>query len=240
METKIIERIQKLLALQKDAEAQGSLEEAANAASKAQTLLLKHNLDLAKVNGHSKVDVILTEISCKGTGWNKRQGKWMQGLYKSICDHNFCALVLSSGWDKEEVRLNVMGEPHNLEVVEYMGYTLSQILLRMEKKAWVSYKGLDKKGTFRRGYLLGATLAINQKLEDMRSVALKESDQVAALVLVQSKKVEDFKNNKYQDLKKSRKGGTNSTAVGQGYADGKKVAINKGVGQGKERAQIDG
>lgn len=236
---KIIEKIQKLLALQEDAENQGSLEEAANAAAKVQTLLLKHNLDMAKVNGHEKVAVILKAVSSKGTGWNKRQGKWMQGLYQGICEHNFCNLVLSHGWDKEEIKMQLMGEPHNLEVVEYMGYSLSQTLLRMQSRAWLKYYGPDKKGTFRRGYLQGAALGIISKLREIREAALEDNDQVAGLVLVQSEKVSKFKDNKFPNLKAGRASNTSSTAIAQGFREGKKVELNKGVVQ-KERVQIDG
>ena len=48
----IIEKVQKLLRLQKGAEDIGSLEEAANAAEKVQTLLLKHNLEMADISAH--------------------------------------------------------------------------------------------------------------------------------------------------------------------------------------------
>jgi len=236
----IIEKIQKLLALQEDAKKQGSLDEAETAAAMAQKLLLKYNLDMAKVNGHEQQEVILKQISAKNTGWNKRQGQWMASLYNGLCKYNFCHLVLSSGWDKEEIKLNIMGEPHNMEVVEYMGYTLSQILLRMEKQAWAKYSGPDKKGTFRRGYLQGATLGIISKLREQREREMQANEQVSALVLVQSEKVEKFKEQEFPNLTKGKASYTSSTAVGQGFADGRKVELNQGVGQAAAKAQIHG
>jgi len=237
----ILERIQKLIALQEDAERQGSLAEAANAAAKVQDLLLKHNLDMAEVNGHKKVDVILKKLSCKEMGWNKRQGRWVPSLFNGICEFNFCNLVMAPGWDNEEIKLNLMGEPENVEVVEYMGYTLVQQLLKLEGAAWRSYRGPDKRGTFRRGYFQGAVLGVTSKLREQRNKAMEDNTGVSALVHVQSEKVEKFQEQEFPHLKKTRGTRTKAgeAAKQMGFQDGRNAQVNKGVGQ-HQNTQIHG
>jgi len=242
MEEKILEKIQKLIALQEDAKDKGSLEESANAAAKVQALLLKHNLDMEQVNGHSKEEVILKTISGKGIGWNKRQGKWVHSLYNGICTHNFGKLVLGTGWDKEEVKLHIMAEKSNLEVIEYLGYTLTQKILNLQSIAWRKYSGSDLKGTFRRGYLQGATLGILSKLREQREAAIEANDQVAGLVLVKSKKVEEFTEEQFPNLRKDKGSSTKASdaAIGMGFRDGRAQDINAGVGQGTAKGELNG
>ena len=79
----IIEKVQKLLSLQKGAEVIGSLKEAANAAEKVQTLLLKYNLEMADISAYDpdreqKIGrAIYRDVYAK-----KNEGKWIYRLYK--------------------------------------------------------------------------------------------------------------------------------------------------------------
>ncbi len=153
-------------------------------------------------------------------------------LYQGIANYNFCQLVLSN--TGRDIKLYLMGEPQNLEVVEYLGNQLSTRLLSMEKRTWNAYQGIDKRGTFRRGYLMGAVLGIISRLREQREAASRASASVTSLVLVQSEKVSAFSEQEFPNTKKKNKSKTKSSVVAMGYRDGKAMDIHKGVGSRKD------
>jgi hypothetical protein len=233
---KIKEKIQKLMALQVDAEKQGSLEEAANAACKVQDLLLKHNLAMAEVEGHKVQTMNRVTSSASDIGWNKRQGQWLMGLYNGLAKYNFCRVILTQY--PRDVKIHVMGELQNVEVVNYLGAQLAQRVLNLEKQGWNLYQGSDKRGTFRRGYLMGTVMGIISQLREQREAASRASASVASLVLVQSEAVQEYVEQEFPDTKTQKRSKTKSNAVGLGYVAGQALDVHKGIGSNTSQKEI--
>ncbi len=192
---------------------------------------------MAEVEGHKVQEVFKETFSSSDIGWNKRQGQWMMVLFNGIAKYNFCQIVLTN--TGRDIKIHVMGEPQNIEVVVYLGAQLSTRLLNMEKRAWNPYQGQDKKGTFRRGYLMGASMGIISKLREQREAASRASASVTALVLVQSEKVALFVEQEFPSLGKSRASKTKSSAIYQGYRDGKAMDIYKGMNSPESHKNLE-
>lgn len=227
MEKQIMEKIRKLLALSEDAKKQGSLAEAANAAAKVQDLLMKHNLSMAEINRDKPSSVDETMINILKKAWNHRHGKWVFHLYKVIAKANLCDIYVHLTKGRE--RIFIVGEEKNREIVEYMADQIIARLYAMQQYAWRVYKGPEKQGTFRRGYFLGATVAITAKLKESFDKGVRDTPQAQSLVHLKDQAIQDFLAKKY--LKKNR---TAIRITGQdgfktGQRDGKDMSISKGL-----------
>jgi len=226
MEKQIIEKIRKLLALSEDAKNQGSLEEAANAAAKVQDILMKYNLSMAEVNKEKESLVSETAINVLRKGWNHRHGKWIFHLYKAIATVNLCDIYVQITKGHEKVF--IIGEENNREIVEYMADQLISRLYQMQRYAWKKYRGPEKQGAFRRGYFMGAVVAIGNKLKESFEKAAEASPETQSLVQVKDQAIRDYLRNK--NLKKARPSKvTGRDGFRNGHRDGKNLSIHKGV-----------
>jgi len=234
----IIEKVQKLLSLQKGAEVIGSLKEAANAAEKVQTLLLKYNLEMADISAYDpdreqKIGrAIYRDVYAK-----KNEGKWIYRLYDVLAKHNLCDVIFSRFRDtnnKFNMYVNLIGTKDNVIVVKFLADQLDNRLRRLEIKAWDSegkYYG-EKRNAFRRAYLMGACHGIDIQLKEAKVRAMGESKQINALVLANDIKLYDAVTHFFPNLKNGRARTILSAQVGEslGYRDGRSMAINKGIG----------
>ena len=111
------------------------------------------------------------------------------------------------------------------------------IFLRSNKEAWSFYQsinGPEKRGTFNRGYFIGAVNAIYDRLEEMQK---QQAANVTALVLtnevaIREKKEELFSGN-LRDGKAKKSSSNHGASLG--YRDGKNVNINGGLNESKKQ-----
>ena len=124
MDTKIVDKIKKLLALSKSP----NENEAILAYQMAQELLTKHNISLDDI----QVDINILEE----TIWlGEEMEEWKFILYSVVAECNYCRLVVTSFNDKN-FRYNLIGREHNIIVVkEIRGYLLDTIKRICEEKA---------------------------------------------------------------------------------------------------------
>ena len=96
MDQKILNKLQKLLALQDSAKAIGSAAEAETVAAKINELLLLHNLSLSELResqkpeereSMGKADIEVDKLT------NKKEGDWVYQLYCVIARHNLCEAI---------------------------------------------------------------------------------------------------------------------------------------------------
>ncbi len=222
---KHIEKILKLMALQKDAQALGSLSEAANAAAKVQALLLKHNLSLEEIEVSKKADIIEKNLKTSSVGWNKRKGSAIIDLYSFVARANFCKALY--GRNSEDIGIRLIGEPHNIACVEFFVIQILESISILHKKAWKNYDGHLKKNKFFRSFYTGACDAICVKIEKERRKAEEQVD-IQALVLVKDAKLTEYlKNVKSKSV--NRRNQEHNDGYVRGYKDGEGIYIKKGI-----------
>ena len=115
---KVLDKIKKLLALQKSAEDIGSLEEAQNAAAQVSKLVLKYNIDMADVQEgpeEDRIGVVRMAIH-EILPFNKTHGRWLHSLYHVVAKFNFCR-SLSYHTIPKHCIIEIWGEEHNVAIV---------------------------------------------------------------------------------------------------------------------------
>ena len=244
----IVEKIKKLVELQKGAEAIGSLKEAANAAEKIQKILIRHNLDMERVNhldnGRKKpADIqkgVYRDVYAK-----KNEGQWIYSLYSCLSSHNFCMVVSSSFYDpstrKRNKYVNIVGTPENIQVVKFLADTLEERLRVLEKRAWSEAPSFEKRNSFRRSYFHGAVVGINAQLVEAKERAMRDSAEVTALVVSHKDRINRALPELFGNLKSGRASASlrkYSSGAEKGYEDGKSISINKGI-SGNERKYLN-
>jgi hypothetical protein len=254
----IKEKILKLIELRDGAEKIGSLYEAANAAEKVQRILLKHNLDLAEIEGkkyEQKLGITEDALDLKDLGWDKTQGTWMLVLYRALCQYNFCTFITRSSGKLKIYGFYLIGTKENIEIVKYFGEQLLNRFKVMMGVAWKEYEGNDKKGKFKRGYLMGVCLGIAAKLREQFELQRYETrtgpnlepkmeghiiNKIDALIVITQNKVMEYVKKKIPNLGEGRNyvKPNGSDAVEIGYIDGRNTEINKGIQQYKMKDKL--
>lgn len=233
---KIFDKIKKLLAYQEDAERRDAIHEAANAAQRIQDLLLKHNLDLATVKGkveRDSSDIKEDSISLNDLGWDKRHGSWMESLFSVIAEYNLCRAILSTGLyfgGKTIINMYLIGTKENIEIITYIVEQLIEKARNAEKAEWSRYHGSDKRGRFRRGFLMGFVIGIKVQLKKQKETIISQNNNMMALIKVNDTAISQYVSNRFKSLKsgKARKS-NHSDGVLLGYQNGLNTTMNKGI-----------
>lgn len=179
MDTKIIERIQKLLALSESS----NEHEAKIAMLKAQELLIKHKLSLKEIEDHKDINVIENRTNVTFT-----KAKWKGQLADVIAENFGCYCFFRTHKTHEIV---FIGRDEDVTVciivLEYAIDCINSVVkkLRYEySKDGYSTKGLEN------DYALGFIEGLNKAFEKQ-----KETNQEWGLILVKDQAVIDKYNN---------------------------------------------
>ena len=207
---KVIERIRKLLALSTSS----NEFEAAEAAAKAQELLLKYNLSMATV------DVPETDAVDR-VNWLCPDQTWQQVLVNGIATTNLCQVVRYDSKSK----LAIFGSMSNVEVVEYLYSYLAAAIDRLCQDKCKG-QGVAYKNAWRQGAIHTVCQKLREGIEQFKAA----SPQSMALILVKDKAVIDRCNIDFPYLTKVGKATVSNTAgYYQGRADGQGIAIRQGL-----------
>lgn len=223
----VIKKIQKLLSLADGAAKVGSMAEAENAAAKAQQILIEYNLSLEEVNSFKDQKKVITdEYIDPSKLYMGKEGKWIFKLYQVIAQNNLCTII---SYNKGEA-LALIGTESNREIVKYfVSYLIPQIR-KLARSAFKDYDGIEKKGTFIRGYLLGCVAGIHAKLNSQLSQMKNENPNIQALVKVSGQELEEYKDKKWPNLRKVTIGRSSSeSGFSQGFEKGKNMDLHKGI-----------
>lgn len=239
MKEKLVEKIQKLLAKQESANEVGNLEEANAFALKVSELLLKHNLSMFDIKDTKRKNDVTHSIH-KDITAKKNEGSFIFGLYHTICQFNFCKIIILSRSDGEYAML--IGTPSDVEVVRFIGDQLNSKFRFAAKKAFATNKVYGiKKGKFIRDFLKGAVSGLYFKYYEMRKNAVGDNPNINALVLSRDGQIEQVKKEIFQDKElvtnKQRKVDDN-IASNLGFKTGKEVDINKGLENSEEMEEL--
>jgi len=232
---RIFSKIQKLMNMADG----GTQHEAEIAARMAQKLLLKFNLtmeevDATVINGEMTVGDELFEM---GKIWKKSEGNWIVNLYGAVASNNLCRIITKPkyGWSGHNHTvigkdIYVIGKMINVELVDFMCKQLIPRVRTGELNAWKAYEGWEKRGKYKRGYLIGCVGGISTQLYEQMKESKVENKNLNALIVVNDKLVDDYIGNKWPSLGKGRGSSTSSNdGYSKGRKDGRSMSIHKGV-----------
>lgn len=230
----VLDKIEKLLAMAGG----GTLHEAETAAKMASKLLLKFNLSMDDIDTRidDKERAVTDELFEMGKIWKKAEGNWIQNLYSAVARTNLCKIILKPryggrNWKVIGKDIWVIGKRANVDMVHFICQQLVPRIRKLESRSWSEYQGWDKRGKFRRGFLIGATVGVSQQLEAQLRQMRKEEPKLDALVIYNDKAVQEYVNKKWPKLGKGRSGSTSSNdGYSQGKTAGNNMSIHKGVG----------
>ena len=230
---KVVDVIQKLLRLR---DGTNSPAEAESAAAKAQELLFKYNLDMAEVDATDTQEERLIGQEFFETGERKNESTWIRILYNTVARYNFCKTVYFSRERIDNpygVKIAVIGRKGNVEVVHYTVEWLIPNIRRMADESFKVYTGSEKRGRFKRGFLVGCVEGVGNKLYDEWQHQQQASDKSTALVVRNDAELNLFMQNQYANLSAGRRSSLSSwEGRTAGQAAGQSMEIHRGVTKG--------
>ncbi|WP_312907952.1 DUF2786 domain-containing protein [Tissierella praeacuta] len=225
MDTKIIEKIQKLLALSESSnehEAQASM-------LKAQQLLVKHKLTIREVK---EFKVYSSPIKEQKTKVTFTKGKWKANLAKIIA-HNFgCYHFFKT---RRTHTITFFGREEDIIVCNIVLEYAIDCINSVVKKLRYQYlrEGYSTKG-LENDYAMGFIVGLEKKFEEQ-----KKDNQEWGLVLAKDSQVIEA----YEDIKKGFTGSINTNTSFKGYTeifekgfeDGNQFSISDKITEGDEK-----
>ncbi len=227
MDTKLIEKIKKLLALSESS----NKHEAELSMLKAQELLAKHKLSLKEVREFNIADNAIKENITK---ISFTKAKWKANLARLIADNFGCELYFKT---KYSHTITYLGREEDITVcnivLEYAIDCIDSAVKRI-KYEYVKY-GYSTRG-LENDYAIGFINGLHEKFE-----AQKKANQEWGLVLVKDQEVIDA----YKQIKfRKRKVNTStqfqghSKAYEKGHEDGEKFSISDKITEGETIEKI--
>ncbi len=239
---KILDMIQKLLSLQKGTKYP---HEAEAAAAKVQELLLKYNLEMDDVNTFTPEEESIVKEDIFETGEKKSESTWILNLYQVVARYNFCRVLSFSRMRARDnphgTVATIIGREGNREAVQYMVEWLIPNIRNLATEAFNEYEGSEKKGKFRRGFLMGCTEGIGTKLHNEWLRAQQADSKTTAVVARNDKEMGAFMKKVYPVLTSTRKKSLSSwDGRDEGTKAGQSMEIRRGVGTSKTSGHLKG
>lgn len=225
----IQEKLKKLIRHRDSAEKVGNLQEAEAFAQKIQELALKYGVEVSKldVEDQNKINAPYDERVDLTKYMRRHESDWILKLFGATAKGNMVQIVTN----KSRTLAHLFGYKHNVEIAIYMAEQLISKLRLLARDDFRAYNGPTKRNTYIRGWLQGAAEAIQVRLSESIQKAQRNDPGVAGLVRKSEADITNYKATIYPRLSSigNRKlSGMDGRA--QGYATGKRVGINKGVG----------
>ena len=226
----VLARIKKLLSL-----ADSSNEnEAAAAASKAQELMFKYNLEISAVENldlrpDEKVDQHNFDI---GLGEGKKNvANWKSWLFVAVAQTSMCQPYIAHGYRTTYAR--VIGRKAVVEVAQYTYSWLIHELERLSNAYMANQIWFDQYDSrrMRRSWLEGASLGVSRKLRADFDARKVETEQSTALVVVRDKEIQDWMDDNGLQLtsRKATVASQDRRAYTAGYQAGSNLSVTRGV-----------
>lgn len=237
--TKVIEKIIKLMEKAESAKELGSIAEAETFAAKAQELLATYNLsksDLTKEEAAAEIIHMSMPAKVKGIG-----GKSSFNIMQVIAKFNWCsAYTMGKTSDNKMI---MVGSPENIEACQYIHSIVMRAFMAVGKVDYKKYKedfepymnpvtgkpvGFD---TYMRTFFLGASQGLHSKLREEREAFMEANASSTAIVRTNEVVVVEYVNKTFGGTGRARRTSYNGTtdAFDSGKKAGKNVSITKGV-----------
>jgi hypothetical protein len=233
MDKKIIEKLQKLLALA----ASDNEHEAGLAMSKAESLMREHNLSVADVALNGSGACVESE---EVPGLTKAVQKWEVHLGVNIAlafNGRVIRSISNSGW-----KFTFVAGRTDLVIIVDLYERLRNTVKRMGKeyvrREYTSYMGVSRE-TFHRSYRLGMVRTIRERLIQLKQNTIPDDKTRNVygltgkeLMVVKDKVVDERVRQLFSHLKPSRSRSSQviTSAYQQGQADGQNISLHQSVG----------
>lgn len=229
MNDKIIERLKKLLALAGNNPSQA---EAEAALSKAQAVAIEHGIDLAMLGesqAENETEIIRDEMEF---------GQRLPTVNSYVCNvliGFFNVKIILSGGRNNGRKLIFVGKRDDIQTAKYIYTWLAETMVRCWHSYYKNSSGIAL--SHKQSYLLGFYNGLSNKLQvNKRSVEadrLKTNDdknKYAVAVVNLQKKIQDFIDNEFDNLRKGakKKIEMNADSYSRGITDGANCNIAKG------------
>ena len=229
---RLVEKIKKLLALS-DRTRNPNEAEAAAAAAKVEELLMQYNLEMADIVIEEEKPKIQAESVIVGEA---TYSVWKRRLLHAVTKFNFCRSISLTGTP----RVEIMGKPHNLEIVKYLYNYLSRVgAVRCDEIYNNDIKGTLNPAeaiSWKVGFYNGFVDAIYQRLKEGQKKMETDSSACRALVVQSTAELQKYYEDRHPDaqkIKAKRTGTVDGYLSGQ--VTGQNVTISPGIG-GKRHA----
>lgn len=225
----VIRKIQGMKALIEDPN--GNSNEQAIAMAQMQKLRTKYDIQLSEMEYSTSA----FEIKVEGVIVANRIMTWKKHLLNFVAQGFDCRAHLS------RTGMDVVGAPHDLEIVRYMFESLSRVLEAGAKKAHVAYKRENPYGAhlgaFKNTYIRTAGKVILSRLLSARKEAVRESG-CTAVVVCKDEAVKDYCKKNLRLRTYSIRGAGCHSASGAGRAHGESVSLRGGLNGGSNQGAI--
>ena len=197
----IIDRIKKLLRLSTSS----NVNEASNAAAKAQELIDRYKLDMAQVQVENpKEPGEQIEDDTNGIPCGQRNITWHWHILSSLCDANTCRAWSNYKFNrltnKTHREYRLVGTKTNIEIVKYMYAYLVAEIERLSAHEMKFGQGKGNGKTWSNNFKIGAAIAIQDKLAATHKKVKQDYVGTQALAIIQ--KSEHDLTQYYEDLAK--------------------------------------
>lgn len=209
METKIIDKIRKLLALGESP----NEAEAAAAVAKAHELLKQNNLTIESISEKKGIEGTICRLM-------KKQKTWEVLLMVSCANHCYCTMVTHRYKNGRKTEWEIFGRPDNVKTALWFYDYLSQTIKRISKEQCPG----SHRDSFRHGMVARIELKFRLERE-------KENTATNALVLV-TKEAERARDEKYQDIKCANHKVKNDDASSAGFHAAGGISLNRQINKG--------
>jgi hypothetical protein len=240
MESKILERIKKLIKKAESAKKIGSIEEANAFSVKVQQLLAKHNLEMSQIDLGDKNEIDdLIDVPMK-RWFSNIGGNSSYDIMRVIAQFNWCH-VYNFGNHSNNL-MKIIGKPENIEVCQYIHETVSKIFIdesRISYKKYVKdeeyiFDGRIKPvawDTYARTFMKGCAKGLKIKLQEEQERFKQEYSGGFGLIKTNELVLTEYATQKWSFAKGRRTTvSSNGNAYAKGVQVGKNVSLNKGVG----------
>ncbi len=215
---KIIEKIQKLLALSNSS----NEHEAKLAMENANKMLMKYNLSMKDVRDVQS-DILEHVVERSG-----RISKWKIVLLQSIAELNFCEVIYMHRTNQPKDLL-LVGKDHNIIVsIEVYRY-LVQFLDRNVKE---NTKHIECKNSYRVGFALAIRQRANQIISERKSEGVNghSGEECKDLILVEKHAVDQYLSEQdVKSQKSSLKNDYDFESFMKGSLDGQNISLNQQI-----------
>ena len=237
----VIQKIQKLLKLQYNAESIGSTGEAFQAARMVKKLLMEYNLSLGNIDLSDGKDAIRIDKSEEISSGSSFGNHWKYELLGVIAQNNLC-----HAYQRLNGKIFVVGTEDNVAVVKGFFDYLSKVFRRLAEQHWTEeLRDVEKKygprlrteetdkameavkRKYIRSYLEGVPYGLQENYD-----SLKPTSAETALVVCHQEAIEDYVNNNFKLSKKKSRNRTRHVygdAFDLGQTDGRKVSLTRQI-----------
>ena len=235
----VINKIQKLIRLQMNAEKIGSEGEAFQAAKMIKKLLMEYNLSMSDIEDEDERPSVNIKESDDFSPADEYGNHWKKNLMAVICENHLCNVYI-----RHNGKMFVIGAEANVVIVKEFYLYLIKVFRRLslesfnkaQNQAMANGKRYTEHGMkkYIRSYLEGCVYGLDQNYQSM-----KPTSEETGLVVCHKQMIEDFlKNGNYNindKPRKSRKQDIMADAFLRGEKDGKEISLNQQLKGGKSK-----